>query len=119
MKRAASPTRRAQVTHCTAVALTGVPSAVRQAEAVCVTERVTAFIDIMRTSRTKSAFCSAVSERKIMSAASGANTYSAIEKGIATPSVIKIAFKAAARADCTSPDEASGAILGTLAAAKP
>lgn len=57
MSTAVSATRIKHVIHCVTVALSGVPSAVRQAEAVCITERVTAFTDIMRTSFIKSAAC--------------------------------------------------------------
>ncbi len=111
-------TRDSDETHCEAVLLSGLPRAVRHADEVCITEIVTAFTDIIRTSRTKSVLSSAESEENSSFAASGANTANASAQGSATASVIKMQFLHFAFA-CGISLSASGAICGTPAAAKP
>ena len=65
----------------------GFPSPVRQAERVCVQERVTALTARVRTRRTSTADSSAVRARKTMFTAGRANRYSPTAQGTLTAKV--------------------------------
>ena len=112
-------TRRTDVTHCVTVPYTGLPSEVRQADDVCTRDSVTEFMLIILTRATSNVRSDGDSERKMRSAARGANANRAAAQGRDIARVMSIALAAALFAPAISPLWARGEILGTPAAARP
>lgn len=80
---------------------------------------MTAFTAIILVNDTKSSFSASVSERKMSDEASGANMNSPTANGNDTQNVSLSDFATSFFAPEISPFSASGAIFGTLAAARP